>query len=355
MALFALSGCGGTITLESDTGASTTIDTSALPPGGCEDRVDYDDDFVFLRAVYQHDAAGHLVLYDDAFEDGTPRYHIERTYDAEGRLIGQELEAFVLAPGKRSSSWEYDADGRLIRVTTESDTDGSQELTIDYGPDGRRSHGEEHTDGVLTATADYTWTEGEPLVVEIANDSDADGAVDWTSRFTFHAGKWLVQYESLKDGVPEVTDFYTYSSDVPGRLTSRQTQWPDPSMDGYTTWDWDAAGHLVHEEYAGPSHGTYDFTYDAQDRPLVKTWKTEDLPGHDLLTLFTWTGEGLSAVERRDGTTDQLIEHWTFTRGCPADRSFGVNVAPLISWTRELPAPEYVVDIEELWGIPEVL
>ncbi len=348
-----LAGCDGAVVPPGGSG----ISSEDLPPGGCENRVDWDDDWAPLHAVFQYDKTGHLIHYKETRKDGTVRLALTRGYDAKGRRVLQEEEDNAFSPSLKKVTWEYDDADHVVRVAADGFAEGGglEELELFYSADGRREREDTYQNGKLSQVARYRWMDGDPLVVELSKDWEADGKVDAKWRFTFAGGRWLVKLETLEDDMVEVTETYTYADDTPGRLIHVETHGTDGTMDSFVTWTWDGP-RLVHEEFGGGlGGGTFDFTYDAKDRPLVKTLTPDEVPPKTYLSIFTWGDDGLERVERRVGDTDELIESWEITRGCPEDRALDVNIAPVVAWSRELPAVEYGTDLQTFWGFPDAL
>jgi hypothetical protein len=367
-AVAALSGCpSGAVDPSGVADGQPTIDPGFdhpnapqddLPPGGCENFIDYYDGFLSIHAVFQYDAAGNVVHYRETMPDGTVRFDLTRSYDEKGRRTGQEEEDPLFSPEHRKVTWEYDDQGRPWHVLADgfAQDGGLLEMKTFYRADGRIDHAEQYQEGVLSRTSHYEWTDGASLVLTVSDDFDADGKEDSKVRYTFDSGRWLSRLEMLKGGELEMGETFTCEDGFPGRLVHEESDWYLPGMkDSFNTWEWDSSGRLRHASYGGDNSGTYDYDYDAGGLPTKKTWKPDSGPAKVLLSIFTWGDDGLRRVTRRVGDTDEFIESWTFTRGCAQERSLDVRIAPVVSWSDELPKVPYEVDLQKMWGFPEAM
>jgi len=355
-----LAGCGGGFTIP---GGESGADPGLAPAfeADCENRIDYDDGWAPFAAVFSYDTAGNVLRYAETREDGTPGFVITRAYDGHGRRVRQDEDMQWLQPEKRAVTWEYDEHGRVVRYVYEGwgMENGVLDSRVHFGDDGRRDLSVQYEDGVLQEIARYRYFPGEPLVIEEAHDTDGDGVDDWGWRYSFAGGRWLTRIESVQGDVVEAAQTFTYADDVEGQLVKEELGGGGIGTSSMT-WTWED-GRMVHAAYTedgDPKYansGTYDYAYDAAGRPIKKTWNVATPIQLVMVTLYTWGGDGLARVERRTGDTDELIEGWTFTRGCAEERTLDVRVAPSHSWQQELPIVPYNLDLQSWWAFPEAM
>jgi hypothetical protein len=346
--------------------ASVAAKSGAAPGGGgeggepptyaCANRIAYEGSWPFT-VTFEYDAAGALTRYLETGADGSASMVLTRAYDAEGRRTKQIEDIHYLTPVHREITWEYDGKGRVVRMVYDGwGSDGVViESRITYGDDERPVKAEQIEDGVLQDTTHFRYLRGEPFVMEVGHDTDGDGLDDQVVRYSFAGGRWLTRSEVLEGEILQSSETFTYADGVEGQLVQLDfDENGDGVSDGVGTWSWDG-GLLVHEAGSTPGTAVVDYTYDPTGQVLQKTLRVDGPNPISFVTRFTWAGDGLAHVERRTGDTDAFIEGWTFTRGCPADRSLDVRIAPANGWAGELPRLEYDVDLQTWWGIPEAL
>jgi YD repeat-containing protein len=355
-----LLGCGGGFTIPGgESGDAPGVEPAV--EADCENRIAYDDGWAPFTAVFAYDAAGDILRYTETRKNGSPGFTLARTYDANGRRVRQDEDTHGLQPEKRAVTWEYDEAGRVVRSVYQGwgTEDGVLDWRLHFGDDGRRALYVQYENGVLQETVHYRYLDGDPLIIEEGHDTDGDGVDDWAWRYSFAGGRWLTRIESVHGDVVDATQTFTYADGVPGQL-AHEDLGTSGSGTSWTTWTWED-GRIVHVEYgedgdpATANSGTIDYAYDDAGRPITKTWHVETPSPMVMVTRFTWGDGGLARVERRTGDTDQLIEGWSFTRGCAEDRSLDVRVAPSYAWQSELPAVPYNLDLTTWWGFPEAM
>ena len=333
------------------------------PLGVCENRIDYSwdpKDVTTIHARFGYDEAGRLVRYVEVDALGNVGISLRRTFDAAGLRRTQDEYMPRIPPVNRKVTWGYDAAARVTSVLMDtSDVDGGAKradlTSLSYDAEARLSRTESSSNaGPPQDVVVYRYLEGEPRIVEEAHDLLGDGTVDWTWRYGFGAGKWLVFVESTKGATLQAKEIYTYGDLSKGELAERDFDTDgDGKVDYVDRFTW-SAGQVVHVEYDGEPDGTqnYALEYDGQGRLVKKTWL---LPKFTWVTKITYGPSGLLRVERRDVPTGVLIERWDFTYGCPAGYPMEIRIAPVIDWQRETSILPYNLDGTTYWGFPEAL
>ena len=274
---------------------------------------------------YTYDAAGRLATVTEA--GGTTRL----TWDARGFL------SEILYPGgkwfryemdgvgrttRRSSDdgyvldWEYDASGRIVRVTRNG---GDLVVFYAYDAHGRLSR-EERGNGTAT---DYTWDAasrvtgvkhlgpGGSILAELSYTYDAAGRVvsasgpDGTSTYAWDA-EGLLESERAPTGVLTI-----YRYDAAGNRVETETngvvipyaynEQNQLTSAGTTSFEWDADGNMTSR--STPS-GTTIFSWNAER-------KLTEVAGAAGSAAYSWSALGAIASETLDGVASRF-------RGDPA-------------------------------------
>lgn len=364
IALVAFLACGGR-TLDDSSDEPSTPSTFEGPLGVCENRIEYargPKDQTEITARLGYDAAGHIVRYREVSARGYPPLSLARTYDDDGLLRAQDESFPRIGPDRRHATWEYDADARPIAITFDvQDTPPwSTFTTIAYDSEGRRLTVESKQNGVVSDRIHYAYVpgDGSPAteVVEQAHDLGGDGTIDWTWRYGF-AGNWYVFLESVRKGKVDARESFTYSDLARGELERRDFDHDgDGVIDDVDRFTW-VDHHVVHsshtfKDFPEDSPQSHDLEWDSAGHLVKRTWKT---PRYTFVTTFDWGADGLQRVVRRDGISGQMIERWSFSRGCPAGHPMAVRVAPVVDWLRELEPMPFLLDRAKFWAFPDVL
>ncbi|MGB2822367.1 MAG: RHS repeat-associated core domain-containing protein, partial [Phycisphaerae bacterium] len=296
-------------------------------PLGYRTRFSYGD---FGRLAYFTDANSHKTTY---------------TYDSQGNLTA------ITYPDAVVESFEYDAAGNL------TDWTNGRQATIGYTPDAQgRITRKDYDDG---SHVDYTYDARGNL--ETATDatgttSFTHSANDWLTRIDYPDGRFLeFTYDTAgrrDSSTDELGHTVNYHYDAVGRL-ERLTDGSDAEIvlyarnaagrleraelgNGvYTTYEYDAAGQLLHLVNYAPDDtvlSRFDYTYDAAGRrdgmtTLDGTWTYAHDPAGQLIaaTFELDAGSSIPAQEmawtydrvgnRRSATTNgATIEYTTNNR-----------------------------------------
>ncbi|MCR9276412.1 MAG: hypothetical protein NXH85_00465 [Pseudomonadaceae bacterium] len=157
------------------------------------------------------DALGRITRdFRDDDLDGTPEYELLQTYGDYGPTEQSVLSGTV----RRTTSWTYDAEGKRIRYTYDSDGDGSPNRITEYQYDANgNSIGQTRDsdgDGNVDSTTTYLYdSEGRNIGYE--SDSDADGTPDAREIRTFDPQGRRVrrEYDRGADGTIDIIDEYS--------------------------------------------------------------------------------------------------------------------------------------------------
>jgi YD repeat-containing protein len=272
-----------------DAGRPCTVDRRF--PGPCAEFVRSPDGAERPVRERAWDAAAHLVLDRRFGPDGTPGDEETWTYDSHGqrtsyvqRSRGRVLVADVCThvyQGERlvesacdggpggpdgtpevRTTFAYDAEGRVVRA----ESDGEPPFEA---PDGT-------PDSVVTHRYDAAGRE-----VETAQDTDADGDVDRSTRRTFdETGRpTSVEEDRTGDGRGERRTEWTYD-DATGRSTERVDDGGDGTWESERVTTHDADGRVLTETatYLGLDglpytvETTHTLRPDGQPERRVTTW-----------------------------------------------------------------------------------
>lgn len=326
----------------------------------CENRIEYGSGSERLTGVFGYDASGAITSYCETTPDGTVRFALTRSYDARGRRVRQ-VEDGTIGAAHVEVAWVYDDADRVVRYT--SDMDGVIRVNDRaFDADGRIAREVQTEDGRTTDIETYRYGDGDALVVDELHDTHGDGTIDWGWRYTFAAGRWLARIDDLAaDGTSHPSEWFTYDPAVPGRVTRRDLI----LAGGGTTTDitqiaW-RGRDLAQVSYDNNGDGTADqvedYTLDRAGRLTRQTWSGQSSPSQpfSFVTTASWRGGNPEHIERRDAASGEVIEAWTFDRGCDADRDMTLRLAPVTAWDREVDTQPFTVDVRRFWGFPEVL
>ncbi len=345
VSLLAVVACGGRADLGEED-APPVVDVragpravAAGPLGVCENRIDYGadpGDVTSRSARIGYDADGHWIRYVETLARGGPPLTLARTYDPSGLLVAQEEDLPWIAPRHRHARWTYDDAERPIRIDfTLDDVPPRRETSrLTWGESGELVRLERSTNGAVAAIE--TWTHPTPDVDEMRSDAYGDGTLDWLWRRRW-SGNWLVDVELEHAGVIDGREHYTYSDLARGEVAERTLS--VNGADSVDRWSW-KDHHVVrseHEDSALPSDfpQSVDWEWDGNGHPIARTWTT---PRWTFRTTIAWDGDRLARVERRDAATNQLLERWSFTWGCPPSGVIAPpspRIAPIVDYERE--------------------
>lgn len=334
-------------------------DDAAIPGlgGVCENRIEYSDepsDQTKLSARIGYDADGHWIRYREARAPG-PTLWIARAYD-DGLLVRQEENLPRIHPARRHARWEYDAAKRPIKVTFDLEDTPPKSIVDSFGYDdqGRMNRLEARTNGAITSVTTVAFPDAD--VIEEAHDLAGDGTIEWIWRYRFQSD-WLVALESERSGKVDMRETFHYSDLARGELSERDF---DTDGDGIAndvdrfTW---VDHHVVRSTHVTDSFPedypqSVDWAWNGAGHPTVRTWTT---PRYAFRTTIDWNGDELVRVARRDATSGQLLERWSFAYGCPAGRPILVRIAPVADWRRETePMPFVLARADFTDRFPEV-
>jgi hypothetical protein len=317
----------------------------------CKNAVEYVSVDTRLRGVFGYDAAGQITSYCETATDGSVRFDLVRSYDERGRRVRQVEDVANLGPEHRVATWEYDDADRLRRITV--DFDGDVRVTErQYADDGRLARQITTRDDEPPDVVTYVYRDGEPLVIDELHDA-------WGWRYTFAAGRWLSRIENLgADGTARTTEWLTYVDRDRGRLARRDLDTDgDGVSDDITTYTW-RDDRVATATYDHAGDGEVDqldrYAYDRGGRMIERTWSSPR-DGFASATTFSWHGGNVERAVRRDVTTGDAIESWTFYRGCEGERPMTLLLAPTSDWARSLDPVGVTVDLRRFWGFHEVI
>ncbi|MDC3962810.1 hypothetical protein [Polyangium jinanense] len=356
-----LLGCGGPATTDSPVEG---VENDDVPGAVCTNRIDYRlDDDDRMSAVYHYDEAGRVLQYAERTAEGKRVFLVKRGYDAKGRRVTQTVEDDRLGAPHREMTWEWDDQDRVVRTTyvaSKPEGDTRSESRFFFDAAGKPERDEFWTDGVLSNVTRYRYFDGEPFVLEVGRDNDADDTEEYFFRQSY-AGQWLVKAESVyMNGEQIVTEDYSYDDLTAGHVSRRDFDADgDGQLDYVDRIFWNESGLIARVEYDTKGDGvldqSVDFEYDA-GRLVRRTWDVFDQGTQKFITDVTWSGARLTRVARRDAPTGQAIETWIFTHGCAGELPMDVPIAPIQGFRYELQTYPFVLRYEDRWSpFPEML
>lgn len=339
--------------------ASGCSDPVVKPPivEGCKNIIRYGlSGAVDITAAHGYDDDGHLTSYVETNAQGKDIFRLSRTYDDNGRRIGQIIDTTRFESGHREMTWEYDEADRVIRSTY--DGWGSDKSFLDsrilYDSQGRRSLLVSEKNGVLSDTVESVYMDGEPLVLEEQHFSGTDETLTYGFRYFLGQGRWLERSEIFNPEIVQSAEWYSYEDQSKGRVSRRDF---DPGADNIVEEIdqifWNAAGNVDKTEFDLDANGTVDqrnaFEYDLQGRLVRRTWSVFDQGNLEFLTTIDWADGALQRVVRLDKPTGQIIESWDFEYGCDNQWPMNVNIAPIHGFRYEMQTLPFNVDSSTWW------
>jgi hypothetical protein len=272
-----------------------------------------------------------------------------------GRRERQVIDTTRFESGHREMTWEYDAEGRVVRTTYDGWTSKGlfRETQIFYDPLGRRERLETTEDGAPSDRVKYVYVDGEPSIVEERHHDVADDSLEYGFRYQLAANRWLQRLEIFNAEIVQTAEIYSYEDVTTGKLSRRDLDLEaDGIVEEVDDFFWDAEGRVVRAEYDTNGDGLIEdkigFTYDAAGNLVLRTW---DHPEHwvNYSTTFVWEDKRLLEVERTDDTSGASLERWSFEYGCPGNLPMDVNIAPIQGFRREMEVLPVEVDATKWW------
>jgi hypothetical protein len=225
---------------------------------------------------YKYDGSGN-VIRESVHSGGNELYITDYEYDSYGNLVRSARDNDADGTPEEVETWPYqyetDAQGKLVRRVLDRDGDGRPEETLDYAynADGRL----DHEDRLSIEGAEYessTWRyDASGKLTREEWDDGADGVADRITGYAYDAcGNLLDQSVSREEGNPVSTEHWRYDAD--GNL--RRYEWnntaiidgaPDDFLDifqstGFESWQHDTDGRLM--RYQGECEsGACSFDY----------------------------------------------------------------------------------------------
>ena len=242
--------------------------------------VDEDGDGRVERETsYEYDASGN-VIRESLYSGDDELYITDYEYDSYGNLVRSSLDLDADGTPEEVETWPYqyetDAQGKLVRRVLDRDGDGRPEeiLNFSYFADGTL----DHEDRLSIEGAEYessTWRyDASGKLTREERDDGADGVADRITGYAYDAcGNLLDQSVSDGEGHPVSTERRRYDAD--GHL--RRYEWnnkavieglPADLLDifqstGFESWQYDTDSRLTsyQSECAGEacSFGYYQF------------------------------------------------------------------------------------------------
>jgi len=267
MLLCVLLSCGGRSTETDDErrprpyGASSEL---VKYPGPCE-RKDTIGDAAPRVVSFTYDDSGNVIQETDG------SFEVARTWDAGGKLLSEHVSGL---PGLRDyvDTYEYDEEGRWVRLKRQAEGNAepskTHERTFDASGNVIREEvqavlgGEEHHSVV---THEY---DGNRLV-RTETDDDGDGEVEWRGEYVFEEDGGRVLYEEREaDGTLRARTVSTY--DASGHLV--RVEGPGGAVSTYEYLD---EGEILLEENDYDGDGEPEartvYTYDESGNLLEES------------------------------------------------------------------------------------
>lgn len=199
---------------ETDTPAIDTIDTfdtGTAPrdvPWDCYGRgfVDSSTDGVadyWIYDVYDPQRPDLRIHYEtDEWDDGSLLYVSDTAYDERGNAILSEIDDDADGTLDWIETWSYDDGDRELQNAVDSDADGAPDWigSNEYDPDGELIHREIDEDGDGSPELIYDYQRVGGLLLEVLEDSDADGVADVTYTYTYDLQERLEGIVGVDDG-----------------------------------------------------------------------------------------------------------------------------------------------------------
>jgi hypothetical protein len=263
----------------------------------------------FNKISYQFDAEGKLIREEyDADGDGTPDGFEVYTYDTDGNLIRYELDYSAMYSASLYNyikNFTYDVDGNLIRSEIDFGNDGTADSTTTYAYDTHRNliYRVEHDfDG--SPDRRYTFVyDTDDNQIRFEADSDGDGKPEYISMDTYDAAGNQIRSEEDDNGDGKADAIVSYFYDADDNLIRYEA---DPFGDGIPleifSYTYDADGNLIRYEADLNANGTLDqifiYDYDANGNLTRKAYLLADGIPHSIFT-NTYTYDANGSVIRR--------------------------------------------------------
>ena len=235
-----------------------------------EKSVDEDGDGRAERVTsYEYDAGGN-VIRESVYSGDTDLYITDYEYDSYDNLVRSARDYDADGTPEEVETWPYqyetDAQGKLVRRVLDRDGDGRPEEILDYAyyADGRLDHEDRLSiEGAEYESSTWRYDAGGKLTREEWDDG-ADGVADRITGYAYDkCGNLLDRSVRRKEGDPVSTEHWRYDAD--GHL--RHYEWnnttvieglPDDLLDifqsiGFERWQYDADGRLT--RYQGECEG----------------------------------------------------------------------------------------------------
>jgi hypothetical protein len=282
------------------------------------------------------DQLGRVVRYTEVSGTGAVRFEVTRTF--EGDRLVKQVDTGAGGQTGRTVTIAHDEQGRATSITLDEEN-GLRVFRRSYDEQGRLSKDEIDLggDGQPDSLTLYHHEEGEPFLVERADDFDADGVVDSTTQLSYIDGTWPLSIKSLDGGgVPQALTSFVYDGAAPDTLSRVELDLPPGEPVEYVTHVSHSNGHISHLDYDegddGTIESTADLAYDAEGRLVKNTFVPTDPSMPGLVFSFDWQ-EGGPANMTQYELSGAVVSTWQFERGCPdVPRAFVVRRGPLGDW-----------------------
>lgn len=323
----------------------------------CENRVVHVSDVgptggpaIYDRATtvgtFRYDRGGRIVRYRETAGDGTTIAQIDRTWEPTGmhRPLARTFAA-TYRPSPVVFRWTYDDANRAVR-TDDDELVGGRWL--------RTTAGQRHDESgrILLAWAEvdrlgdlaFTYPDANTVLATSARD----GLVE---RITLVAGRFVTRTEHLYRGRVDAIEETTYDAELRPLVRTYGT---GPTAETTTVaWE-DGRVRSVTFHVPGRIDRRIEADWDGEGRLVEKRHLGPDPTSpwaSDTGFAFTWEGSRLARVERRRLASREVLERWDFAYGCPFDAVEQVDevATPVSAWARELEPVPFGYDVQERW------
>jgi hypothetical protein len=251
----------------------------------------------------------------DSNLDGMPEIVTSFEFDAEGRRVRVTKDEPAGGPLESDSTSQYDANDNRIR----QDSSSGQITIWEYDANGNQTaFKRDDGDGGTPEYEDLSKFDANSNRIGSSTDEDGDGSIDRSATFEFDADGNEIRREDFTPGNPMPVRIFTYDYNADGQLTMiRFDDGADGTIDSSTVNTYDENGRQTSSLISNNVADTlYTFRYDAiGNRTRIDT---DDFNDGDIDSSDTWEYDSHNRVTRYvrdfdgDSTTPNPVDTYEY-------------------------------------------